>query len=600
MANHDKDDAPRSNRPRRAAAEDTYTYTPRYARPADEEASGAGHDGEIFDVEEVGLRDGEHATHGAGSPLYDRSAGFGRTLVRTTFGSIIPGLGLVGTRRTLLGLFLFAVSLIAGGAAAVLAFVHRSTLVSLVANSRNLLVLAVALLVGALAWVIVIIGTYLVSRPRRMTRPQRLVGAGVVFLMSLLVATPTAVASAYALQTSIVLGSIFGTGSRSQTRPNVSGDNPWAGMGRLNILLVGADSGENRDDELGLRTDTLMVASVDVTTGDTVIIQLPRNLENVPFPEGSALAGAYPGGRVWDGYSDSEDSYMVNAIWNEVPREHPELFTDTDYPGADATKMAVQGVTGLKIDYFMMVNIDGIQALIDAMGGVTVNINFPIAKGGHVNGYGDEECGVDGYLTVGPNQTLDGEDAMWYARSRCNDPDYDYGRMRRQSCLVNAIIKQVNPQTLLTRYEAIAAASENMMSTDIPQDLLDNLANLALTVKDGTVSRLVIAQNLSGASTSGALEVDPGDPDYDAIRAAVADAVAQSENGGTAPATSASSPATSRAPSPAAGDEDTDAGTAGSHGIGGTGHDEESSASSPTTSATAENVSDACEYNPVG
>lgn len=587
MANHDNDDSLRSGRPRRAADED---YTPRYARSAEPEPEEEPVTEDLFDVEEVGLRDGERAVHGAGNPLYDRSAGFGKTLVRTTFGSVIPGLGLIGTRRTLIGLILFGLSIISGIVVAVLAFTHRSVLVSAIVNSKNLLIIAAVLLVTAVLWVIIVVGTYLVSRPRRMTLPQRFVGAGVVFLMSFLVATPTAVASAYALQTSIVLGNIFNTNGRSQTRPNVSGDNPWAGMDRLNILLVGADSGENRDDDLGLRADTLMLASVDVNTGNTVIIQLPRNLENVPFPEGSDLAKAYPDGRVWDG-SDSEDTYLLNAVWEEVPKEHPELFTDTDYPGADATKMAVQGITGLQVDYFMMVNIDGIQALIDAMGGVTVNINFPIAKGGHVGGYGDEECGVDGYLNVGPNQTLGGADAMWYARSRCNDPDYDYGRMRRQSCLVNAVIKQVDPTTLLTRYESIAAASQNMMSTDIPQDLLDNMANLAFTVKDGTISRLLISQNLSGTNTSGALEVTPGDPDYDAIRAAVAQSIAQSDNGGVAPSTSApssSAPATSETP-----EEPSDP-----NGSSATGYDE-SPAESATTSATAEEVSDACEYHPV-
>ncbi|SYZ33087.1 LCP family protein [Propionibacterium australiense] len=591
MANRDNDDIARSGRPRRAA-EDDESYVPRRVsrEPAEETRRGE----EFFDVEEVGLRDGERAAHAAGSPLYDRSAGFGRTLVRTTLGSIIPGLGLIGTRRTFLGLLLFSLSIIAGGTVAILAFIHRSTLVTILANANRLLIIAFALLIGGLLWVIVIVGTYLVSRPRRMTRVQRLVGAGVVFLMSFLVATPTAVASAYALQTSIVLNNIFDSGSRSQTRPELSGDNPWAAMDRLNILLVGADSGENRDAELGIRADTLMLASIDTRTGDTVIIQLPRNLENVPFPEGTALAEAYPEGRIWDGYSGSEDEYLLNAVWSEVPKEHPELFADTDFPGADATKMAVQGITGLEVNYFMMVNIDGIQALIDAMGGVTVNINFPIAKGGHVDGYGDEECGVDGHLTVGPDQTLNGNDAMWYARSRCNDPDYDYGRMRRQSCLVNAIIKQVNPQTLITRYEAIAAASENMVSTDIPQELLDDLANLALVVKDGAVSRLLISQDLSGAGGSGALEVNPAHPDYDEIRAAVADAIALSKNGGVAPETSTPAPtqATSEAAEP---------GEEGTWGDEGPGYGEDTtSASSATTSATAENVADACAYNPVG
>lgn len=553
----------------------------------------------FFDVEREGLTEPEpQADDNLNQPLpgpyqppvFDRSAGFKRTLLRTTIGTLIPGTGLLGTRKTLLGLVIFLISVIVAAVLIATGFIHLQTLITWFANSTSLMVLGVGLGLIAVLWVVLICGTYLISRPRRMTSTQRLVGAIVVFIMSALVATPTTVAAAYSIESSILIGNVFGnSNSKSQTRPSVSsGANPWAGRDRLNILLLGGDSGEGRDDGLGLRTDTLMLASIDIATGDTVIIQLPRNLENVPFPEGTALAEAYPNGRVWDGYSGSEDEYMLNAVWNEVPEEHPELFTDTDYPGADAAKLAVSGITGLSVDYFMMINIDGIQTLVDAMGGVTVNINFPIAKGGHVNGYGDEECGVDGYLNVGADQHLDGADAMWYARSRCNDPDYDYGRMRRQSCLVNAIINQADPTTMLTRYEAIAAASQNMMSTDIPEDLLDNVASLALKVKDGNVTRVVFSQDLSGTDTNG-YSVNPGNPDYPQMREEVAAAIQASEDArNTASATSAQT--STQATSAPTEDETTEE----------PGYEETTETSTSATSEpTAENVTDACSYNPV-
>lgn len=513
--------------------------------------------------------------HAAGN---EGSHGFGWTMLRTTLGSLVPGAGLMGTRLTMIGTLLFMMTVVFGAGAILAAVIHPPIVLAALANSKGLMVLGFMLAAITVIWMAIVTGTYLVTRPRRMKRWQRIVGAIVVFLMTSLVGSVSSVASAYAFESASVLQNIFGNTGRSQTRP--LGD--WATQDRVNILLLGGDSGESRDEGLGIRTDTVMVASINTHTGDTVLIQLPRNLENVPFPEGSELAEVYPDGRVWEGSGEPEDNYMLNAVWNEVPTEHPELFADSDQPGADATKLAVSGITGLTVDYYAMINIDGIQALVDAMGGVTVNVNFPIAKGGHVDGYGSEECGVDGNLSVGANQTLGGADAMWYARSRCNDPDYDYGRMRRQSCLVNAIIKQANPQTLLTRYEAIAAAGKGLMSTDIPENMLDDVTNLALQVKDASITRTVFSQAISGDPQEG--DVDPGNPDYAAIRARIAAAITASDNptaasSSAAPTSSAAAGATSAVPATTAAQAATSSATAGS-------------------SSSAESMVDACEYHP--
>lgn len=606
---------PAENRPRRSA-EDPEHYTPRYARQMSSENESGQHGSpqgpgqpdftpaqyspdEFYDVEQEGLREprpqADASQHDERSrqrmtgpvPVYDRSSGFGRTLVRTTIGTLLPGTGLLGTRRTLLGLVIFAGSVLGLAAVALTAWLRPGILLSLVMNSVGFTVLGTAAAAVAALWVTLVVGTYLVSRPRRMTRPQRVIGAGVVFVMSLLLATPTSLASAYSFTSGSVISNVFGNEhARSKTRPNITNAaNPFADKERLNILLLGGDSGAGRDQALGVRTDTVILASIDTHTGNTVLIQLPRNLENVPFPTGSDLAKVYPNGRVWDGTTGSEDSYMLNAVWNQVPQEHPELFKDTDFPGADATKLAVSGITGLSVDYFVMINIDGIQKLVDAMGGVTVNVNFPIAKGGHVGGYGGEACGVDGNLSVGANQHLDGANAMWYARSRCNDPDYDYGRMRRQSCLINAVIKQANPQTMLTRYEAIASAGQDMMSTDIPENLLDDIADLALKVKDGQVTRVVFAQSLDG--TPVANEIIPGDPDYPAMRATINSAILASQ--GVTPSPSAS-PSTAEPTSAGPSDEDNDEEAS---------EDTSSAPSSASTTTPAENLTDVCSYNPV-
>ncbi len=606
---------PAEDRPRRSA-EDPEHYTPRYARQMPSENESGQHGSpqglgqpdftpaqyspdEFYDVEREGLREPRPQTDASQydersrqrmtgpAPVYDRSSGFGRTLIRTTIGTLLPGTGLLGTRRTLLGLVIFAGSVLGLAAVAVTAWLRPNVLLGLVMNSVGFTALGAVAAAIAVLWVTLVVGTYLISRPRRMKRPQRIVGAGVVFVMSLLLATPASLASAYSFTSGSVISNVFGNeNARSKTRPNITNStNPFANRERLNILLLGGDSGAGRDQQLGVRTDTVILASIDTHTGNTVLIQLPRNLENVPFPPGSDLAKAYPNGRIWGGMNGTEDSYMLNAVWNEVPQEHPELFANTDFPGADATKLAVSGITGLSVDYFVMINIDGIQKLVDAMGGVTVNVNFPIAKGGHVDGYGDEACGVSGSLSVGANQHLDGADAMWYARSRCNDPDYDYGRMRRQSCLINSIIKQANPQTMLTRYEAIASAGQDMMSTDIPENLLDDIADLALKVKDAQVTRVVFAQSLDG--TPVANEVVPGDPDYPTMRATISSAILASQ--GVSP---------SPTPSPSTADP-TSAASTQSTETDGTTEDTSSAPSSASTTTPAENLTDVCSYNPV-
>ena len=63
--------------------------------------------------------------------------------------------------------------------------------------------------------------------------------------------------------------------------------------GRYNVLLMGGDSGAGR---WGLRPDSMTVASIDAETGKTVLISLPRNMQNFPFAEGSVMAEQFPDG----------------------------------------------------------------------------------------------------------------------------------------------------------------------------------------------------------------------------------------------------------------------------------------------------------------
>ncbi|MFX8739572.1 hypothetical protein ABTM41_19625, partial [Acinetobacter baumannii] len=83
---------------------------------------------------------------------------------------------------------------------------------------------------------------------------------------------------------------------------------------------------------------------------------------------------------------------------------------------------------------------------------------------------------------------MDGDTAQWYARSRYTTNDWD--RMLRQRQLQSAILAQFTPQTVLTRFQEVAAAGSNLIETDVPQGLLPTLVGLALEAKDQPVTTI--------------------------------------------------------------------------------------------------------------
>ena len=130
---------------------------------------------------------------------------------------------------------------------------------------------------------------------------------------------------------------------------------------------------------------------------------------------------------------------MLNAIYGQVPALYPGILGESDNEGADALKQAVAGSLGVPVDYYVLVNLLGFQQVVDAIGGVTVNVNEPVA----INGNTDRGIPPTGYLEPGPDQHLDGFHALWFARGRWGSDDYE--RMLRQRCMVDAIVEAADP-----------------------------------------------------------------------------------------------------------------------------------------------------------
>jgi LCP family protein required for cell wall assembly len=271
--------------------------------------------------------------------------------------------------------------------------------------------------------------------------------------------------------------------------------------GRYNVLLLGGDSGSDR---WGLRPDSMTVASIDADTGRTVLISLPRNMKNFPFAKGSVMREQFP-----DGF----DADYLNGV-STWASDNIELFPDSDNPGVDATVEAIEGITGLRINYWAMMNMRGFTDLVDAVGGVTLNVRQPIPVGG----LGSD---VTGYIEPGVRK-LDGHDTLWFSRAR--DDSDDYSRMARQKCVMGAMLQQISPQTAVRNFADIADASSAMVSTNIPSDEFSRFVQLGLAARGQKVSTLSLVPPM----------INTADPDIKLIKHKVAQAIDRAE--GTASA----------------------------------------------------------------
>ncbi|MCL1842165.1 MAG: LCP family protein, partial [Propionibacteriaceae bacterium] len=440
----------------------------------------------------------EVAEQPAREPQAPANLPLSHSLGRTVLSTVFPGAGLINVapkrRNTVVGIVVLAVFVILGLTTVITAAVSPSRLVTFVLHPGLDRLAGVLFIVLGLVWLAMIIGTYLLTRPRPGTGGQKAAGVIVTAVLSLIVAAAMALSAVASFAAASTISGIFGENNRSATRP-ASAATPLSGDW-MNILLLGADS-NGAGTSAKMTIDTVMVASINVATGNTVLIQLPPGMARTPFPKDSKLADAYPVG-FYDGKSAGNTNFTLGAIWNNVPAIHPELFTNTDFPGGDAMKLGVGTALGMQIDYFALLDVSSVQQLVDAIGGVTVNVNFNVAMGGSTQA----DCGAQGSIPQGANQHLDGTQALWFGRSVCNDPQTEYGLMNRQVCLAHAIVSQTDTTTLVTKFDQIAHSTTSMSVTDIPASALPTLAKLASSAKAGTVSRLSFTNGLNGFNES--------------------------------------------------------------------------------------------------
>ena len=342
----------------------------------------------------------------------------------------------------------------------------------------------------AVGWAGLFVDAWRLGLPLELMQKQRLAMVGINGFLCFSVAGTLLFASHMVAVQRDFITAMFGDGVVTS-----------AHHGRYNVLLLGGDSGSDR---WGLRADSITVASIDEETGHTILFGLPRNMANFPFAEGSVMAEQFPNG------FDCGDCYLNGlSTW---AADNPELFKEYDDPGVEATIEGVEGITGLAINYYAMVNLKGFRELVDAVGGVQLNVRDRIPIGG-------VGAPVTGYIEPGV-QRLDGFETLWFARSR--EGADDYSRMARQKCVMNAMLEQLSPRVVITKFEKIAKASQEIITTNLPASELGRFVELAIKAKSQPVATVSFVPPM----------VNTGDPDIDLIQGRVQDAIEKSESRG--------------------------------------------------------------------
>jgi LCP family protein required for cell wall assembly len=368
---------------------------------------------------------------------------------------------------------------------------YSTHLLSLAVQPRWLVGFTVVLVAIAIAWTGVVVWSFVLVRPPRSDRIGRFLTTALTIALCALIMTPTVYATRLAYLSRDVVNTLFP--STAATAPIMAQD-PWNGVHRVNFLLLGGDAAPNRP---GVRTDSMTVASVDTETGATTLFGLPRNLQRVEFPEGPAR-DQFPYGFTGSG---PDTPGLLNEIF-QYAEDHPEVVPGVERRrrGPALIKQTIGDILGLRVDYYALVDMKGFAEIIDAMGGVKVTIREPIVYGKY----------REGLLPAGTRR-LSGEEALWYGRSR-TDSD-DYVRMGRQKCLLNALAKQADPMTVINSFERLAVATKRAISTDLPQDLLPAVIDLAQRVKDAKIRSLSFVPPL----------INTAYPDWSFIRRKVAE-----------------------------------------------------------------------------
>jgi LCP family protein required for cell wall assembly len=271
---------------------------------------------------------------------------------------------------------------------------------------------------------------------------------------------------------------------------------PWDRSKRLDILLVGLDSG--RPGEKTFLTDTMMVVSIDPDSGRLAFISLPRDTVNVPLPRSADFRKARA--VFGNDYAGRINSLYITA------RLRDDLFPGNDRQrGYRALMGALSTLYGLDIQYYVSVDLNSFRGAVNALGGVVVDVQLPLLD----RGYSASDGRGHLKLYVSPGiQRMNGQEALAYARSRKSTSDFD--RAARQQYVVDGLRGQIDLESLLEpgTIPALRNQFDEHVVTNIPAKVLPQLVLLATDLDTRKPKSLVLSPEKGYSVTQ---------PDFDIV-----------------------------------------------------------------------------------
>jgi LCP family protein required for cell wall assembly len=254
--------------------------------------------------------------------------------------------------------------------------------------------------------------------------------------------------------------------------PDVSGAPvpQWDGKERLNILLVGVDEQGG-----AYNTDTMITVSIDPATNQVVMFQLPRDTVDVPTPPGG------PRNYYGSVYHGKINSFAANSNRNDWYPGNLKAHV----PGLNGLKAILGNLFGLDIKYYVQVNFDGFKKVVDALGGVTINVQVPVLDNNFPAGSGHRERL---FIPAGV-QHMTGADALAYARSRKSTSDFERGA--RQQRVIVSLRQQLDIGQAIQNLDPLAAAIGQSVHTDIPRDIVPQLLGLANQIDTRSIRSVI-------------------------------------------------------------------------------------------------------------
>ena len=275
--------------------------------------------------------------------------------------------------------------------------------------------------------------------------------------------------------------------SAPPTAPSAS---PTQAGSRITGLIVGVDSGVGRNTYL---TDTMIVVSLDSVTETVSMVSIPRDMVDVPLPDGRRFKG------------------KINSLVSYA-RRNAAQFPGSDGTGFDVLMGALGTLLERPIAYYAKVDLGGFVRVVDTLGGVNVNVGRGFCDPGY-----DEYGFTRGFSITAGRHHLNGQQALAFARVRKASGESDFTRAARQQEVISGIRDAIVKGGFLNDPIGLLKAIGRTVETNVPRELLPDLADAASRVGRDKTYRAVITHPLvkSGFDSRGSIQI----PDLVGIRA---------------------------------------------------------------------------------